>query len=440
MSAAATRPLSAGPDFVCVGLNHETSPLEVRDALVMNEQEVERALRELRERASAAEALVLSTCNRTEIYARGVTHPDPTTLVAALLREIKGVELLGRGAHLYTFREPDSMRHLFRVACGLNSQVLGEPQILGQVKDAMELAGRLGGAGPVTARLLDAALRCAKRARSETGIGRGPVSAPFAAVNLAAKVLGNLTDKRALLIGAGEMAGLAAKHLMETGLRTFVIANRSRERGEALGRCLAARVVSLEAIPVLLPGADIVVGATSAPGVLVTESMVRTAMKLRRNRPLLIFDLAVPRDVDPAAAPLPNVFLHDLDALGAIVAQSLDQRRAEVPKAESIVDQEVARFLRWYRSLELKPTITAFRGHFERVAREEVERHKGRFRPEDRPALEALAHGIIQKLLHRPTTRLSRSEEDGADTLSRIDALRDLFDLGEDEDADRNPR
>lgn len=440
MSAAATHPTSTELDFVCVGLNHETSPIEVRDALVMNEQEVERALRGLRERASVAEALVLSTCNRTEVYARGVTHPDPAALIATLLQEIKGVELSGQGARLYTFHEPDSIRHLFRVASGLNSQVLGEPQILGQVKDAVELAGRLGGAGPVTARLLDAALHCAKRTRSETGIGRGPVSAPFAAVNVASKVLGHLTDKRALLIGAGEMSGLAAKHLMDGGLASFAIANRSRERGEALGKCLSARVVSLEAIPVLLPGADIVVSATSAPGFLVTESMVRAAMKLRKNRPLLMFDLAVPRDVDPAAARLPNVFLHDLDALGAIVAQSLEQRRAEVPRAQAIVEEEVARFLRWYRSLELKPTITAFRGHFERIAREELERHKGRFRAEDQPALEALAHGIIQKLLHQPTTRLSRSGENGTDALSRIDAIRDLFALGEEKDADRDPR
>lgn len=439
MNAAATSHPGAALDFVCVGLNHETSPIEVRDALVMNDSEVERALRGLRDRARVEEALVLSTCNRTEVYARGVSHPDPAGLISALLEEIKGVELSRRGARLYTYREPDSVRHLFQVACGLNSQVLGEPQILGQVKDAIELAGRLGGAGPVTARLLEVALHCAKRARNETGIGRGPVSAPFAAVNLAAKVLGQLADKRALLIGAGEMSGLAAKHLMDAGVAGFAIANRSRERGEALGKCLNARIVTLEAIPVLLPGADIVVSATSAPGVLVTEHMVREAMKVRKNRPLMMFDLAVPRDIEPAAAKLPNVFLHDLDALGAIVAQSLDQRRAEVPKAEAIVAEEVKRFLRWYRSLDLKPTITAFRGHFERIAREEVERHRSRFRPEDQAAAEALAHGIIQKLLHRPTTRLSHSAEEGG-AIARIDAVRDLFGIEEEPDADRNPR
>jgi glutamyl-tRNA reductase len=440
VSAASTTHLGNALDFVCVGLNHETSPIEVRDALVMNDSEVERALRELRERAKAEEALVLSTCNRTEVYVRGAAHPDPTGLVSTLLEEIKGIGLAQRGARLYTYREPDSVRHLFRVACGLNSQVLGEPQILGQVKDAIELAGRLGGAGPVTARMLEAALHCAKRARSETGIGRGPVSAPFAAVNLASKVLGHLGDKRALLIGAGEMSGLAAKHLMDGGITSFAIANRSRERAEALGKCLDARIVSLEAIPVLLPGADIVVCATSAPGMLVTEHMVREAMKLRKNRPLMMFDLAVPRDIDPSASKLPNVFLHDLDALGAIVAQSLEQRRAEVPKAEAIVEEEMKRFLRWYRSLDLKPTITAFRGYFERIAREEVERHRGRFRSEDQKAAEALAHGIVQKLLHRPTTRLARSAEDG-NAIARIDAVRDLFGIEEeDPDADRNPR
>jgi glutamyl-tRNA reductase len=440
MTPAEAHAMSTQLDFVCVGLNHETSPLSLRDSLVMDEDEVARALRTLRERGAAAEALVLSTCNRTEVYARGIEHPDPPSLVATLLEEIKGVAIAPGGGHLYTYHEPESMRHLFRVACGLNSQVLGEPQILGQVKDAMEMAGRHGGSGVVTTRLLEAALRCAKRARSETGIGRGPVSAPFAAVNVAAKVLGQLADKRALLIGAGEMSGLAAKHLMDAGLRSFAIANRSRERGEALGRCLSARVVTLEAIPVLLPGADIVVSATSAPGMLVTESMVRTAMKVRKNRPLLMFDLAVPRDVDPAAAKLPNVFLHDLEALGAIVGQSLEQRRLEAPKAEAIVEEEMARFLRWYRSLELKPTITAFRGRFERIAREELDRHKRRFRPEDQQALEALAHGIVQKLLHHPTTRLSRAGENGTDALSRIDAVRDLFDLGEEPDADRDTR
>src|SRR5439155_67182 len=217
-------------------------------------------------RAGAEEAMILSTCNRTEVYARGAAVADLSLFVNDLLREIKGMDLGARGHRLYAYREPDSVRHLFRVACGLNSQVLGEPQIVGQVKDALTLAARSGGSGPVTERLLDAALRCAKRARTETGIGRGPISSVYAAVNLA-------------------------------------------------------------------------------------------AMKIRKNRPLLLLDLAVPRDVDPLAARLPNVFLHDLDALAAIVAQSLEQRRAEVPKVETIIDDEVRRFMRWYGSLELKPTV-----------------------------------------------------------------------------------
>lgn len=419
-----------------VGLSHKTAPVEVRERLAFESERIGDALRSLRSYDGISEAMILSTCNRVEILA-SAPHNDPLQEFLCSWHRVSPDSV---AHYLYNLRDNDVIRHLFRVASSLDSMVVGEPQILGQVKDAMDLAGRHGGSGPVTARLLTAALHCAKRARSETGIGRGPVSAPYAAVNVAAKVLGHMADKRALLIGAGEMSGLAAKHLMDVGVAGFAIANRSRERGEALGKCLSARVVSLEAIPVLLPGADIVVSATSAPGVLVTEGMVRTAMKLRKNRPLLIFDLAVPRDVDPAAAKLPNVFLHDLDALGGIVAQSLEQRRAEAPKAEAIVEEEMARFLRWYRSLELKPTVTAFRGRFERIAREELERHKGRFRPEDLPALEAFARGIIQKLLHHPTTRLSRSGENGTDALSRIDALRDLFDLGEGQDADRDPR
>jgi glutamyl-tRNA reductase len=454
-----TKPAVASLDFLCVGLNHETSPLEIRDALVMNEAEVGRAIQVLRDRGGADEALILSTCNRTEIYARGASVSDLARFVNDLLREIKGMDLGARGHRLYAYREPDSVRHLFRVSCGLNSQVLGEPQIVGQVKSALTLAARSGGSGPVTERLLDAALRCAKRARTETGIGRGPISSVYAAVNLASKVLGNLVSKRALLIGSGEMAALSMSHLMGSGVREFTIAARNRERAESLaGRAAdaaapraggasgasraAARVVSLEAIPVVLPGADIVVCATSAPGYIILEPTVRAAMKIRKNRPLLLLDLAVPRDVDPAAAKLPNVFLHDLDALAGIVAQSLEQRRAEVPRVEAIIDDEVTRFMRWYGSLELKPTVTAFRGHFERIAQEELERHRGRFRPEDQPALESLTRSIVQKLLHRPTTRLSRAGEDESEGLRRIDAVRDLFGIEskEESDEDRDAR
>src|SRR5439155_1508105 len=217
-------------------------------------------------------------------------------------------------------------RHLFRVACGLNSQVLGEPQIVGQVRDALTLAARYGGSGPVTERLLDAALRCAKRGRTETGIGRAPISSVYAAVNLAAKVLGHLGTKRALVIGSGEMAGLAMCHLVDAGVGQFTIAARNRGRAESMAAHAAARVVSLEAIPVVLPGADIVVCATAAPGFIVMEAAVRAAMKIRKNRPLLLLDLAVPRDVDPLAARLPNVFLHDLDALDASFSEPAARR------------------------------------------------------------------------------------------------------------------
>lgn len=429
-------------DLFCVGLNHETSPLEVRDALVLNDEEVGRAIQALRERAGASEALVISTCNRTEVYARGTAIDNPPAFVADLLREIKGMDLTGpRGSYLYTYREPESVRHLFRVACGLDSQVLGEPQITGQVKESLSLAAKLGGTGPVIERLLDAALRSAKRARTETGIGRGPISSAYAAVSLAGKVLGSLADKRVLLIGAGEMATLAARHFHEAGVTSYMIANRGRERGEALAKAISARIVSLEAIPVVLPGADIVIGATSSPHPIVHEPAVRNAMKIRRNRPLLFLDLAVPRDVDPLVAKLPNVFLHDLDALGILVAQSLTQRRAEIPRVESIIEEELARFLRWHGSLAVKPTLTRFRTHFERVAREELDRHRTRFRPEDQEALDALVHGIVQKLLHRPTTRLTRSDGEGAKGIARIDAVRDLFGIdSEDTDADRDPR
>jgi len=273
-------------------------------------------------------------------------------------------------------------------------------------------------------------------------------------VNLAGKVLGSLADKRVLIVGAGEMASLAARHFHEAGITQFMVANRSRERADAFAATIGARVVTLEAIPVVLAGADIVVSATASPDPIIHEAAVRNAMRVRKNRTLLFLDLAVPRDVEPSIARLPNVFLHDLDALGMLVAQSLAQRHAEVPKVEAIIEEELTRFLRWHRSLALKPTVAAFRSHFERVAREEMERHKGRFRPDDQAALDQLVHGIVQKLLHRPTTRLTRAGEDSAEGIARIDAIRDLFgiegsappeggaDAGVEEDgnADRNPR
>lgn len=430
---------AAGPlDLFCVGLSYHTSPIEVRDAVVLNDEEVGRAMVALRERGGAAEAMILSTCNRTEIYARGARISDPAEFIASLLREIKGVDLqLSAGKHLYTLREEESIRHLFRVACGLESMVLGEPQILGQVKDASELATRLGSAGPVTERLLDTVLRSAKRARSETGIGRGPVSSAYAGVSLAAKVLGNLGSKRALLIGAGEMSALAWTHLKDAGVTQFMVANRSRERGEEFAEKYCSRAVSLEALPVVLPGADLVVSATRAPGTVLNEATVRAAMKIRRNRPLFCLDLAVPRDIDPQVARLENVFLHDLDALGQIVGQSLAQRRAEIPRVETIIEEELGRFLKWHRALSVKPTVTAFRHHFEKIAADELARHRGRFRPEDVAAAESLAHGIVQKLLHRPTTRLRNAEEDGLDGAARLDTVRDLFGIDEAGEASR---
>lgn len=448
---------AAGPlDLLCVGLSYHTSPIEIRDAVVLNDEEVARAIEVLRGRGGAAEAMILSTCNRTEIYARGARIADPAGFMASLLREIKGVDLqLQAGKHLYTLREEESIQHLFRVACGLDSMVLGEPQILGQVKDASELSTRLGGAGPVTERLLDTVLRCAKRARSETGIGRGPVSSAYAGVSLAAKVLGNLGEKRALLVGAGEMSALAWTHLKDAGVTQFMVANRSRERGEAFAEKYCSRAVSLEALPVVLPGADLVVSATRAPGTVISEAMVRAAMKIRRNRPLFCLDLAVPRDIEPQISRLENVFLHDLDALGQIVGQSLAQRRAEIPRVETIIAEELGRFLKWHRALAVKPTVTAFRHHFEKIAAEELERHRGRFRPEDVAVAESLAHGIVQKLLHRPTTLLRNAEDDGLDGAARLETVRNLFGIeseggsageaGErsgqgESDADRNAR
>ena len=441
-------------NLLLLGVSHRTAPVDLREKLDFSSGDVGAAVQELATRASVPECVVLSTCNRSEVYVANDNLERTRRDIIDFLGQFHGLPADAFSEHLFALEGREAVEHLFRVAAGLDSALVGEPQILGQVKDASELAARLGGAGPVTERLLDMVLRSAKRARAETGIGRGPVSITYAGVSLAAKVLGNLGVKRALLVGAGEMSALAWTHLRDAGVTQFMVANRSRERGEAFGEKYAARVVSLEALPVVLPGADLVVCATRAPGTVISESMVRAAMKIRRNRPLFCLDLAVPRDIEPQVARLENVFLHDLDALGQIVGQSLAQRRAEIPRVETIIEEELSRFLKWHRALSVKPTVTAFRHHFERIAAEELARHRGRFRPEDVGAAESLAHGIVQKLLHRPTTILRDAEEGGLDSATRLDTVRDLFGIeGEDDaaakdepagqggsDADRNAR
>ncbi len=413
--------------LTCVGLSHWTSSLDVREAVALSEEETAEAVRRLRT-ARAEEALVLSTCNRTEFYTRGARPDASRRAVREVVLALKGVDLERLDGALVTRCEPDAVRHLFRVASGLESMVLGEQEILGQVRRAAEIASRAGGAGVVMGKMAESALAAAKRARTETAIGAGAVSIGSAGVELARKVFGSLAGRRVLVVGAGEAARLAAEHLAGAGVREFVVANRGAERGERLAGAVGGRAIGIDRIGEALAGVDLVVTATSSPAPLVRPPEVREALRRRSGRRIVFLDLAVPRDVDPDVNALPNVFVHDLDALRAIIEANLDRRRREVPRVEAIVEEGVERFLGWHRSLAATPTLVAFRERVEGIRTAEVARHRHAFREEDLPAVEALTRAIVRKILHAPTARL-REEPNGILGAARVDALRHLFDL-----------
>jgi len=421
-------PLGAAPlALTCLGLSHKTSTLEVREALALSEEESAEAVRRLTA-GSAIEALVLSTCNRTEFYTQGAAPDESRRLVREVVLGIKGFDLARLDGALYVRSEPDAVRHLFRVACGLDSMVLGEPEILGQVHHSADLASRAGGAGPVVGRMTELAFAAAKRARTETAIGAGAVSVASASVELARKVFGTLTGRRVLIVGAGEAAWRAAEHVRAAGAGEFVIANRGDERGRRLAEAVGGRAVPLATLARELAWADLVVTATSAPAPLVRPAEAREAIRRRGGRQIVFIDLAVPRDVDPLVNGVPNVFVHDLDALRSIVEANLERRRREVPRVEAIVEEGVARFLRWHRSLAVTPTLTQFRKRVEAIRVAEVERHRHRLGEADMAEVEALTRAIVNKILHTPTTRL-REAPDELLGGTRVDALRHLFDL-----------
>jgi glutamyl-tRNA reductase len=410
------------------GVNHRTAPLEVRERFAHAAREVPASL----ERVLAAGArggVLLSTCNRTEFYLNepGDTVPDA---VWAILAERLGD---GRGARDYGYahRDRDAVRHLYRVSAGLDSMLLGESQIQGQVREAWETSK--GQAGPVLHRLFQSALLVGARVRSETGLGVGAASAPSAAVALAAKIFHRLAGRSALILGAGDMAELAATCLASEGVRVTVVANRSHERAQTIAEALGgeARAVLLDEAWEHFGAADIVLSSTAAPHPIVTWERVASAIARRGDRPLCILDLAVPRDVEPAVGQLENVFLYDIDDLQAVAAQAAAERRSEIPAAESIVSEEVERFWAWYGGLAVVPALKDVRDRLERVRAAELERalrRLGHLSPADREQIEHLSHALLNKFLHRPTVALKEAAQSGRG-YGLLEALKRLFDV-----------
>ena len=413
---------------IVVGLNHRTVPLELLERMTVPAERLPKALHDLVSREHVTEAVVLSTCNRTEIYAIAERYHGAVGDIRDSLSEITHIAPEVFAGHLYEYHDAVAVHHLFTVAAGLDSAVVGESEILGQVRQAWEAATGEGAAGPTLHMLFRHALEVGKRARTETGIGRSLTSVSSAAVALATQRLGTLEDKRVLVLGAGDMGEGMVAALAAGGVGEILVVNRTPERAEALAERVGGRAVPLFELPGALVEVDLLLTSTGATSVIVEHGDVERVVAGRAGRELLIIDAAVPRDVDPAAADVPGVTLLDMDDLRAFADAGVAQRRREASKARSIVDEEVERFRDTSTARQVAPVVSALREQFEEVRRSELDRVGRKLSDAEREALDALSKAVVAKLLHEPSVRL----KDAAGTVrgERLaDALRDLFDL-----------
>jgi glutamyl-tRNA reductase len=422
-------------ELFAVGVNHKHAPVELRERLAVDDAEHGALLRALREHAGLSEAMIVSTCNRVEVY--GVAPGDEAAwAVLDVLASLRALDPAAVREHGFCRVHADAARHVFRVASSLESLVVGEPQILGQVKSALARARESGMVGPVLDRCTSLAFRCAKRVRTETEIAKGGASVPSVAVDLARSIFGELSGCAVAVLGAGEMAEQAALHLQAAGAAELVVVNRSAERGQALAAKVQGRWEPWEQLEAQLRRVDIVVASTAAREPIIDRNGLRSVVRSRRHRPLFLVDIAVPRDVDPDVARLPDVFLYNVDDLQGIVNDNLRSRRGEADKADALVDEEVAGFCQWLRSRSIGPLMGRLQAHGRQVVDAELARllpKLGELTPAQQQAVEQLGRQIVQKLLHRPmaTLRKASAEEGvgGFDGVTLAEALAVLFEL-----------
>lgn len=415
-------------DLIVLGASHVTAPADIRDQVQMSTEEVERFCARLRaEKEQILELSVLSTCNRTEIYSLVRDPETADSIIRRAVEELKGVTHLNNGRYTYLLDGPEMVRHLFRVAAGIESLMVGEPQILGQVRDAYKLADHSRFTGAILTRLFNSALHVGKRARTETEIGEGTVSVAYAAVEMALKVFDGLEKHTVVVVGAGETGRLVATHLAEQNPRSLVVLNRTLDRAQELAGELNGEARPLNDLDATLAEADVVVTATGAQDAILTRDQVKAAVGKRR-RPLVLVDIANPRNIDPAVGKLDNVFLYDLDALEGIAEANRARRAREIPKVEGIVEEEVEAFFDWYDALHVVPVLRAFRDRFHEIAADEVANQKG-LSAEERESLEAYTRLLVNKLLHSPTTRIKNVDATTAHGLRKLVAIQELFDL-----------
>jgi glutamyl-tRNA reductase len=418
--------------IVLVGLNHKTAPVDLREKLAFSEADCSHALRNLVDGEAVREALIVSTCNRVEVVGSVSNRQtfDITKRITWFLGNARSIPESVFRAHTYSHFDDDAVRHLFRVASSLDSMVVGEPQILGQVRQAYATAVEAGTAGRVLNRLVHQTLRVAKRIRTETGIAASAVSISYMAVELGRKIFGDLTQSTVLLVGAGEMAELSARHLLNAGVKRLLVSNRTLENTYRIAEKLGAEAVNLPEMPNRLHEADIIICSTGAPEYLIKKEMARAALEKRRNRPAFYIDISVPRNIDPAVGRISNLFLFDIDDLEAVIASNIREREREAQRAELIVDAEVLRFQQSLRNLKIGPTLGALKKKLDDIAGQEFDRHRtrlGPLTPEQEAAVHALLSSTVSKIAHPVLTRMRRSYDTGDE--ENIRAWRDVFGL-----------
>jgi len=420
-------------ELLVVGLNHNTAPIQLRECLAFPEDKIEDALCKVHGLPSVRENMIVSTCNRVEVYAATRETEKALHDLKEFLSQYHGIALKQFEKNLYTHVGEEAVRHIFRVASSLDSMVLGEPQILGQMKDAYDFSQQVKTSGLILHRLLHRTFHVAKRVRTETKIAISAVSVSSVAVELAEKIFGTLERKTVLLIGAGEMCELAARHLVSGGAEKILVTNRTYERAVSLSREFNGEAIPFEEMGLGLKRTDIVISATNSPQHLIGHEQVTKVMKDRKQKPIFFIDIADPRDVEPKVGDIENVYLYNIDDLQKVANENVKDREKEAQKAEAIVQDEVVKFVNWYRSLDVTPTIVALRKKFEEIRRKELEKTLSlhpNLSDKERKSLEALTSAIINKILHTPITLLKQTNEEAMADLY-LDALHALFGLPE---------
>lgn len=417
-------------ELLALGVSHKTAAVEVRERLVLSERRAADFQRDLRGAADVQEAVAVSTCNRTELF---LVVGDPLEAESAALSMLStqaGIRLTTLASAIYSYRNCDAARHLYRVTAGLDSMIIGENEIQGQVKRAYDSALARETTGPLTNHLFRAALETGKRVRTETGIGERQLSLPAVAVTLARELLDDLRGREVVILGTGETSELTAKALADSGVRTVFVATRRRDRALGLARRYGGASVNFDELPQALQRADIVLAATASPHLLLEARELQAVMKGRLGRPLLLIDLAVPRDIDAACSELAGVSLFDIDDLQAVISRNRTVRQAEARKAEGIIEEEIQQFAAWLGSLEVLPTLAALRERGSQIAAQVLRENDGKWEsasPRDLERVHALAQAVVNRLLHDPTVRMKELRDDRVH--ARMAIVRELFGL-----------